>query len=97
MPGSMAQGAEGQNMFQNMVCHYAVKAEISLRSDVSTGTIVTPRSAGKDLLWIIVNMDGDGGRVTLPAKGIDAVSGQTVPSGILEIGKYKYRAIRFTD
>lgn len=95
MLGSMPQGEEGKIMLRKMVSHYADEAGITMRSDVSCGTVAIPRINEKGIIWVIVNMDGNGGNVTLPADGIDLISGKRADKGSLNLYPYEYRAITF--
>jgi len=97
MLGSMPQGAEGALMFQNLVDHYSQEANLSLRTDVTKGTIVAPRQGQGYSVWFVINMDGKGGSVTLPMEGIDLQTNRKVSPGKLEIGKFEYIVIRIND
>jgi len=97
MLGSMPAGDEGSAMLRALIDHYARETNVTLRTDVTPGTVVAPRQGSGYRLWVIVNMDGQGGTVTLPEDGIDAITQQPVPQGALAVGKYEYRVIRFED
>jgi len=97
MLGSMPQGAEGALMLQKLVDHYSQEANLSLRTDVTKGTIVAPRQGDGYSVWFVINMDGNGGSVTLPMEGIDLQTNRKVSPGKLEIGKFEYRVIRIND
>jgi beta-galactosidase len=97
MLGSMPQGAEGALMFQKLVDHYSQEVNLSLRTDVTKGTIVAPRQGEGYSVWFVINMDGKGGSVTLPMEGIDLQTNRKVSPGKLEIGKFEYRVIRIND
>ncbi|MCM3725719.1 beta-galactosidase [Neobacillus cucumis] len=97
MLGSMPQGAEGALMLQKLVDHYSQEANLSLRTDVTKGTIVAPRQGDGYSVWFVINMDGNGGSVTLPLEGIDLQTNRKVSPGKLEIGKFEYRVIRIND
>jgi beta-galactosidase len=85
-------------MLNALVRHYAVEAGIIGQPETTIGTVVIQRtgSVGGDV-WVIVNMDGCGGRITLPFAGRDMVNGHYVKPGILEIGRYEYRIIGFEN
>lgn len=93
MLGSMPAGEEGDRLLKSMLLHYADEAGVTVRSDATPGTIVAPRLHEDDLLWVMVNMDGHGGRVTLPLDGIDTVDGRIVPAGALEVEPFQQRMI----
>ncbi|MFH5181386.1 beta-galactosidase [Paenibacillus sp. TAB 01] len=97
MLGSMPTGEEGDALLKRLIEHYASEAGVSLRTDVTRGTVVAPRNGDGFTIWVIVNMDGGGGRVTVPQAGTDALSGEDVPPGVLEIGAYGYRVLRFPN
>lgn len=97
MLGSMPTGEEGDALLMRLIEHYASEAGVSLRTDVTRGTVVAPRNGDGFTIWVIVNMDGGGGRVTVPQAGTDALSGEDVPPGVLEIGAYGYRVLRFPN
>jgi len=95
MLGSMPMEKEGEMMLQELITHYTSLAKVTNHSDVSEGTIVAPRDRDGQKIWVIVNMDGKGGTVTLPHEGQDLLSLEIVPQGTLNIEKYKYRIIGF--
>jgi beta-galactosidase len=95
MLGSMPVEETGDLLLQKLVDHYSKEANITLRSDVSEGTIVAPRQGDGFTVWFVINMDGNGGSVTLPQQGIDLQTNSVVDPGKLEIGKFEYRMIQF--
>lgn len=97
MLGSMPEGPDGEEMLRRMIAHYASEAAVTLCTDTTKGTIVAPRQGEGFVLWVIVNMDGNGGQITLPPAGIDGITGAAVPAGKLEVGAYEYRLIRFEE
>lgn len=98
MLGSLPCGEAGDLMLQKLINHYANESGVVLRSDVTPGTLVVPRTGddGKEL-WVIVNMDGIGGNVTLPRDGLDVVTGRKVASGLHAVAAYEYRVIRLSS
>ncbi|MDD9269130.1 beta-galactosidase [Paenibacillus sp. GCM10023248] len=95
MLGSMPAGEEGQRMLDALIIHYADEAGVTLRTDVTPGTIVAPRRGDGFDVWVVVNMDGKGGSVTLPAGGVDVLTQELIaPGSKLAVGKYEYRMIR---
>nr|WP_285855182.1 Beta-galactosidase C-terminal domain [Paenibacillus cellulositrophicus] len=66
-------------------------------AEVTTGTIVAPRESETEEIWVIVNMNGEGGSVTLPREGFDKLSGERVAAGRMEVGCYEYRMIAFSS
>jgi beta-galactosidase len=95
MLGSMPAGEAGEELLKALVKHYAEEVDVKLKTDVSKGTIVAPRKEDKEDIWIIINMDGKGGSVTIPQNAQDIISGLKLPQGKLNIGKYEYRVIKF--
>ncbi len=97
MLGSMPLGEAGELMLQNLIDHYSNEADLSLRTDVSSGTIVAPRQGEGYRVWFIINMDGNGGSVTIPHQGIDLETNSLVEPGKLEIGRFECKSIRFNE
>ncbi|MEH7094102.1 beta-galactosidase [Neobacillus vireti] len=97
MLGSMPLGTEGDVMLQKLVDHYSQEANIVLRTDVTKGTIVAPRKGDGYSIWFVINMDGNGGSVTLLKEGIDLQTNSVVCPGKLEVGKFEYRMIRINE
>ena len=46
-------------------------------------------------IWIMIDMNGAGGSVELPAKAVDIFSGAEIDAGSMEIGPYEYRVVEF--
>lgn len=97
MLGSLPFGPEGEQMIRAMIMHYAEEAGITLKTDVSEGTIVAPRRGDGFKIWVIINMDGKGGSVTIPSSAVNVITGRPVPPGKHEIGSYEYEIIRFDN
>ncbi|MDR6551119.1 beta-galactosidase [Paenibacillus qinlingensis] len=95
MLGSMPTGEKGELLLNKLIMHYADDAGVTLRTDVSAGTIVAPRRGDRYDVWIVVNMDGNGGIVTLPQDGIDPVTGMKYREGKLTLGRYEHKVIQF--
>ncbi|WP_416151702.1 beta-galactosidase [Salipaludibacillus sp. HK11] len=94
--GSLPVGEEGDSLIRKIIDHYATETEVSVRTDVTSGTIVAPRidDDGKQS-WVIVNMDGQGGSVTIPKDAMDVLTKEKVSAERLDIGPYEYRIISF--
>jgi beta-galactosidase len=88
-------GNDGGQMLSKLIDHYAAEAGIS-RFTTTPGTMICPRIAsdGKDV-WLVVNIDGKGGRVILPKNGVDVLTGDKLSSGPLELKPYGYDAVKF--
>ncbi|WP_406589754.1 beta-galactosidase [Bacillus atrophaeus] len=93
--GSTPSGKDGEAMLEALIAHYAKEAGLTFRTNVTPGTIVAPRIGDSGLIWVIVNMDGKGGSVTLPEAGTDMLSALAVEAGSLSVGEYEYRIIQF--
>jgi beta-galactosidase len=92
--GSTPTGDDGNELWAKLIEHYAAEAGVTVRTDATPGTIVAQRQGDGCEIWIIVNMDGAGGTVTLPSKGVDIATDEPVDAGKLAVGRYAYRAIR---
>ncbi|MCI3923985.1 beta-galactosidase [Paenibacillus sp. TRM 82003] len=98
MLGSMPSGEEGDAMLKKLIEHYSAEAGVTVRTDVTNGTIVAPRRGdGGEQLWVIVNMDGKGGAVTVMREGVDLLTNEPVERGTVEVGEFEYKMIRFGD
>ena len=83
-------------MLAKLVAHYAEQAGVTQRFHASKGTLVCPRITNDGhKLWIVVNMDGKLGRVELPQNAEDALSGEKLSTGTIELHRYEYRVFRF--
>ncbi len=93
--GALPDGPAGEKMLAKLVAHYAARAGVTLRFAATPGTVVCPRTAtdGKNL-WVIVNMDGKGGKVRLPSGATDALTGKKLPAGPLKLARYAWRVVR---
>ncbi|GAA4831630.1 beta-galactosidase YesZ [Paenibacillus vulneris] len=96
MLGSMPTGEEGDLLLRKLIDHYAAEAGVTLRTDVTPGTIVAPRHTDTHDLWVVVNMNGDGGTVTIPVQATDALTQEIIQPGTLELGAFEYRIVQFS-
>ena len=94
--GALPEGKAGAKMLAKLVAHYAAQARLTLRFSVTPGTLVCPRvtTAGKKL-WVVVNLDGKGGKVRLPAGATDALTEKKLPAGPLRLMRYAWRVVRW--
>ncbi|WP_419888453.1 beta-galactosidase [Neobacillus niacini] len=97
MLGSLPIGDSGDLLLQKLVDHYALEANLTMRTDVSKGTIVAPRHGDGYTVWFIINMDGNGGTVIIPQTGLDLKTNRVVEPGKLELGRFEYKMIRFNN
>ncbi|WP_245954399.1 Beta-galactosidase C-terminal domain [Paenibacillus flagellatus] len=86
---------KGNGLLDRLIDHYAGEADVRLRTDATKGTIVAPRRGDGGDVWVVVNMDGAGGSVTVPRDGYDALTNVRIPAGRLDVGRYEYRIVRF--
>lgn len=93
MLGSMPTGDQGVEMLQTLVTHYAEEAGINMVTDVQTGTIVVPRKGENLVQWVIINMDGKGGAVTVPAPFKDVFTGEQKISGKVSVDPYECKVL----
>ncbi|OPZ80844.1 MAG: Beta-galactosidase YesZ [bacterium ADurb.Bin429] len=92
--GALPEGDEGAVLLAAMFRHYAAEAGVTLALDTSPGTIAIPRADETGLFWVVVNMDGHGGTVTLPGPAVDLLNREQFPAGALELAVYGWRVIR---
>jgi beta-galactosidase len=87
-------GADGKAFVENLIKGYAKEAQMTAPFEVSAGTVVCPRvdRQGKPL-WVVINMDGESGRLKLPGKTLDAISGKTI-SSTLNLKGYEWRVLK---
>ena len=92
--GAQPFGDKAQNMVDALLTHCIELAGVPGKFEVSKGTIVAPRvdKNGK-AFWIIVNMDGEGGSVKVPAGSVDSLSAKKLSDSKLIIPAYDWRAI----
>jgi len=91
--GSEPCGEEAPAFIKMLLNHYAEQADVQFRYDVSAGTIVAPWSNESSQLLVVVNMDGKGGSLKLPANVRDE-SGRTIPAdNPITIPEYDYRLL----
>jgi beta-galactosidase len=64
--GAMPEGERGREQLLKLIAHYAQRAGVTERADVTPGTIACPRvlDDGRKA-WITLNMDGNGGSVSV--------------------------------
>lgn len=87
-------GAEGKAFIENLITGYAREAQVAAPFNVSAGTVVCPRvdRQGKPL-WVVINMNGEGGKLKLPGRTLDAIGGKTL-SGSLDLKGYEWRVLK---
>ncbi|WP_440903364.1 beta-galactosidase [Catenovulum sp. SX2] len=92
--GAQPHGDNSQDFINKVIEHYAADAGVTQKYPVTAGTILAPRiDKDGNALWVVLNMDGQGGEVTLPAGSVDAQSGKKLPTK-LSIDKYQWRVIK---
>lgn len=95
MLGSLPTEESGEKLLINCLNHYAEEANVGVKTDVTKGTIVVPRQGSNEVVWIIVNMDGNGGSVTIPFEAVDEITGEFIPKGTYEINSYEHKVVSF--
>ena len=96
MLGSMPAGEAGDIMMKKLISHYAEEAGVTQKTEATPGTVVAPRKGADGLVWVVINMDGKGGAVTLDGNGTDLLSDRPV-SGRMTLGPHEYRVILFSE
>lgn len=94
MLGSLPSGEEGDTMLRKMLLHYAEEAGVTPWIKADPGTIVAPREGDGYRIGVAVNMDGEGGMVTVPRDCRDGLTGEAIPAGPLAVSPFGYRVIR---
>ncbi len=94
MLGSLPMGDKGSRMLSEIITTYASISGVKQEIAASEGTIVAPREQNGRKYWVIVNMDGIGGTVTIPEKAIDCLTQEDIPAGEWKLGKYEYRILQ---
>lgn len=94
MLGSLPTGEEGSKMLTEMIHTYAREAGVLADIKATEGTIVAPREQDGRKYWIVVNMDGKGGSVTVPQAVRDCITQENIPAGEWKLGKYDYRVLQ---
>lgn len=91
-------GDEGRALLNEMIEGYARELQVASPFEVSEGTVVCPRADKQgNQLWVVINMDGQGGQVKLPRNARDAVTGKPLGSSSLTLDPYGWRAISAVD
>lgn len=92
--GAMPDGPEGRKLLDKLVSHYAAQVGVERPCAASPGTIVhlRRRNNGREL-WIVVNMNGQGGEITLPRGATDALTGAPIGARSIRVGRYDWRAL----
>ena len=87
--GAQPQGETGRAILEKIVETYAERAGVKERYEVTPGTVVCPRvdDAGKRS-WVVVNMDGEGGDVRLPAEAANTAKGEK-----LKVGRFGWKMV----
>lgn len=95
MLGSMPSGEQGIKMLGNVIMHYAKVAGVSVASNVNPGTIVVPRKGKGFSQWVIINLDGKGGSVTIPQNSKDSFSGEIISDEKVYVEPYECKVIQY--
>ncbi|HEO8421033.1 beta-galactosidase [Niallia sp. FSL W8-0635] len=95
MLGSLPVGQQGEKMIEALIQHYVRQAAIKMEIKTTPGTVMIPRVDKDASYYVIVNMDGKTGKVTLPKKSMVWKSNQILERGTYEIPPYNYRVIKY--
>lgn len=95
MLGSMPAGEEGDLLLKRLIEKYCEDAGVTLKFNADSGIVVVPRQGEDFKLWIVINMENKLGSVILPEDGLDAITGERILSGKLDIKGYDYKVIKF--
>lgn len=91
--GAHPHGEAGAHLIRKLISHCAGVAGVEQKFPVTAGTIVSPRvSKSGQETWLVVNMDGKGGRLDLPKFSTDAYTEAPVKQA-LAVAPYQWRAI----
>lgn len=83
-------GEEGRALLQALIAHYAARAGVGERWQVSPGTVVCPWiAAGGRRRWVVVNMDGRGGSFLPPS----AAAGNAGSGAVLQVEPYAFQVL----
>ena len=92
--GAQPFGDNAEQFLAAMINYYANKAGITERYHVTSGTIVVPRIDNNgQKFYIVINMDGKGGELTLPNGGKNLVDNRAIKGNKLKLAGYEWRAI----
>lgn len=79
--GAHPTGDEGRAFLQDLVHQYAQEAGVGAPFTVTPGTVVCPRiKEDGSHVWIVINMDGKGGKLSLPRGATHAITGKSLGS-----------------
>ncbi|WP_143873221.1 beta-galactosidase [Catenovulum sediminis] len=92
--GAQPHGESAQRFINTLITYYADLSGVTEKYNVSSGTIVAPRlDHNGHKLWVVINMDGQGGRLQIPAGSKDAISGKKITNTELHIAAYDWRVV----
>lgn len=94
MLGAMPQGPEGRKFLDQLLERYIEQAGVERFCTNTPGTLVCPRvRENGESFWIVVNLDGQGGEITLPRGAVDLLSGASIGARRLSLGRYEWRVL----
>ncbi|WP_323814889.1 beta-galactosidase [Cellvibrio sp. NN19] len=87
-------GDKGKQFIQQLIQNYAQELFVAAPFAVTKGTVVCPRidQSGKTL-WVVINMDGAGGNLKLPANTRDLLTGEKIAGTELKLASYEWRVL----
>ena len=97
MIGSLPTDETGDKMWETIIEHYAKDAGITLKLKPTAGTIAIPRYDNDNQYFVLINMDGLGGSITVDDEMFDVLSGQIIEKENVEIKPFSYRIIQIKN
>jgi beta-galactosidase len=92
--GSMPAGEQGAEMIKKMVKHYAHETSIKTKYNITPGTIAIPRSSQNGELLFVVNMNGEGGEITLNRHSEDVLTGDIHSGSKINLNTYEFKVLK---
>lgn len=94
--GSQIHDDAADLFLQTMVTHYADLQGVKARYLVSAGTLVAEWRNQEDTLWVVVNIDGQGGTLKLPPLHEVSMGGKCIDAEIIEVSPYQHVCLTLT-
>lgn len=87
-------GEAGDQLLNELITRYAKELGLTEPFEVSPGTVVCPRVDDQgNLLWVAVNMDGEGGQLSVPDEALDASTGERFRGSRIKVPPYGWAAV----
>lgn len=89
-------GETKSRWMQSFIRRYVESVFVIGAPSAEVGTLLCPRrDVMGETVWVAVNLDGGKGVVTLPAAMADALTGEILVEGPMQLGRYGWRTLRF--